>query len=303
MLSDQAARGRTWPSTATDQPVHSVVVPDDPEHLLDVVDNDAEERSLRRLMSKGLQIAEPSLSGAVGAAVGLVGGPPGVVVGGAIGGLLSIAVKKLCFEMDNRSMGPRERARVGAVCALGAAEIVQRIDTGEKLREDGFFDRGERDRSNAEEVWESLLSKCQREASERKLPYMGHLFAGIAFDDTIGPDMAHQLISAAEQLSYRQLCILRLCANKQPYNLRPANYRPEIGEEQPVGHLVYQVLYECFGLCQSGFIDNGGSVALGLLDITPNEMRVQGLAMYVYNLMRLSLIPGSDIELVAMRLR
>ena len=278
-------------------------MPDAVERVPDVVDNDAQERSLRRLMSKGLQIAEPSLSGAIGAAVGLVGGPPGVVVGGAIGGFLSIAIKRLCFEMDNRAMGPRERARVGAVCALGAAEIVRRIDTGEKLREDGFFDSTESNRSNAEEAWESLLSKCQREASERKLPYMGHLFAGIAFDDTVGPDMAHQLISAAEQLSYRQLCILHLCANKQPYHLRPKNYRPETGEEQQVGHLVYQVLYECFDLCQRGFIDNGGSVALGLLDITPNEMRMQGLAVYVYNLMRLSLLPSTDIELVAKQLR
>ena len=136
----RTGRSRTHlASTVTDQPVHSVVVPDDLEHLPDVVDNDAQERSLKRLMSKGLQITEPSLSGAVGAAVGLVGGPAGLVVGGAIGGLLSIAIKKLCFEMDNRLMGPRERARVGAVCALGAAEIVRRIDTGEKLREDGFF--------------------------------------------------------------------------------------------------------------------------------------------------------------------
>ena len=62
-------------------------------------------------------------------------------------------------------------------------------------------------------------------------------------------------------------------------------------------------LYECFDLCQSGFIANGGSVALGILDIMPNEMRVQGLAVYVYNLMRLSLIPDTDVELVAKQLR
>ena len=89
------------------------------------------------------------------------------------------------------------------MCALGAAGIVERINAGEKLREDGFFEEGEAGRSDAEEVWESLLSKCQREASERKLPYMGHLFAGLAFHESVGLDLAHQIISEAERLSYR----------------------------------------------------------------------------------------------------
>ena len=52
----------------------------------------------------------------------------------------STAVKKLASEMDKRFMGPREEARVGAICALGAVEIVQRMATGEELRTDDFFE-------------------------------------------------------------------------------------------------------------------------------------------------------------------
>ena len=175
-------------------------------------------------MNKGLRIAEPSISGAVGAAIGLLGGPPGAVLGGFVGGVFSTAVKRLASEMDSRFMGPREQARVGAVCALGAAEIVERINAGDKFREDGFFEEGEAGRSDAEEVSESLLSKCQREASERKLPYMGHLFAGFAFHESIGLDLAHQIISEAERLSYRQLCILRVCAVRESFDLRSEDY-------------------------------------------------------------------------------
>ena len=189
------------------------------------------------------------------------------------------------------------------MCALGAAEIVERINAGKKLRQDGFFEEGEAGRSDAEEVWESLLSKCQREAAERKLPYMGHLFAGVAFHDTIGLDTAHQLISTAEQLSYRQLCILNLCVHKDQYNLRSENYKREIAENGLFDQLILEVLYECFDLYQRALINNGGSAALSLIQITPNAMSVQGLAAYIYNLMRLSLIPHADIELIAARLR
>ena len=235
--------------------------------------------------------------------IGLLGGPPGAILGGFVGGAFSTAVKKLGSEMDKRSMGPREEARVGAVCALGAAEIVVRAEAGEQMRADGFFDGGERDRSDAEEVWESLLTKCQREASERKLPYMGHLFAGIAFDDTIGLDMAHQLISAAEQLSYRQLCILKLSATRKSHHLRTESYQQEIKEGRPVEQPIYQVLYECFDLYQKGFVNNGGSAALSLAQINPSAMTVQALGADLHNLMRLHRIPGADIERVAERLR
>ena len=253
-------------------------------------------------MSKGLRISEPSLSSAVGAAIGLVDGPPGVVVGGAIGGFFSMAVKKLCFEMDSRSMGPREQVRVGALCALGAAEIVERINTGDKLREDGFFEEGEAGRSDAEEVWESLLSKCQREASERKLPYMGHLFAGLAFDHTIDLDLAHQIIPEAERLSYRQLCIVRVCAVRESFNLRSEPYVSRGRETVDLSKKLYPVLLECFDLCNRGFLGSPNT-ALTVPKIVPSELRVQGIGVVIHNLMKLDLIPEKDLSAVAERLR
>ena len=260
-----------------------------------------------RLMNKGLRIAEPSISGAVGAAIGLLGGPPGAVIGGFVGGAFSTAVKKLGSEIDKRFMGPREEARVGAVCALGAAEIVERVNAGEKLREDGFFEEGEAGRSDAEEVWESLLSKCQREASERKLRYMGHLFASLAFDDTIELDMAHQLIFEAEQLTHRQLCILRLCVTKESFDLRRDHYVNELEEDHSeshgIGPNVYQVLYECYDLYRRGLVHFGGSAVLAFVRIVPSAMEVYGLGAVIYNVMRLEVIPYDDVAKVAERLR
>ena len=116
-------------------------MPDGSEHLPAVADDAAEAQGFLSLTNKGLRIAEPSISGAVGAAIGLLGGPPGAMLGGFVGGAFSTAVKKLGSEMDKRSVGPREQARVGAVCALGAAEIVVRAEAGEQMRASAGRDR------------------------------------------------------------------------------------------------------------------------------------------------------------------
>ena len=206
--------------------------------------------------------------------------------------------------MDNRSMGPRDRARVGAVCALGAAEIVERINAGEQLREDGFFEEGEAGRSDAEEIWESLLSKCQREASERKLPYMGHLFASLAFDESVGLDMAHLCISEAERLSYRQLCMLRIFAAEDSLDLRSENYRRELEHSSSFPRELYLILRESFDLYRRELILlEGFNPAVSMVHIKPAAMRTQGLGMDLHELIQLSRVPDDDVAAIVEQLR
>ena len=57
-----------------------------------------------------------------------------------------------------------------------------RTGNGEAVREDGFFDERSDSRSvDAKEVWEGILMKSQREPEEKKLPFMAHLLASVAF--------------------------------------------------------------------------------------------------------------------------
>ena len=262
-------------------------------------DDDTAEAGWKRLLTKGLPIVGPSISGLVVAVIGLCGGPAGVVISGAVGPALSAAVskaiKKLGYEMAERFMGPREEARVGAVFAWGAADIFARTQDGEQIRADGFFDEGTRNRSDAEEVWESLLAKCQKEASERKLPYMGYLFAGLAFDDSISLDRAHQIIAIADRLSYRQLCILRIAVLRETLELRSESY--ESGAEPPVTIPldVSEVLYEYYELYNMGLVGTGAAIS-GLPGIAPGEIQPQGLGADVYNLMKLSHIPDNELH-------
>ena len=58
---------------------------------------------------------------------------------------------------------------------------------------------------------------------------MAHLLSNVAFDSGISAKMAHQLTKAAEALTYRQLCIMKLTTEKDQFALRA-------GLRNPHGH-------------------------------------------------------------------
>lgn len=261
--------------------------------------NSAEDKhsGIRRLIYDGAEIA----GGAAASALGfLAGGPAGAAVFGAIGAAAAVTLRHIGEEVSERLLAPREQVRVGGVLAIAAGEIHQRLERGEALRADGFFEPKGASRSDAEEVAESVLLKSQREPEEKKIPYMGHLFAAVSFDPQISAQLAHQIIKTAEQLTYRQLCILKLAVVKQSFFLREGDYRNLGGD---FAKELYQVLYECLDLSHRGLINFGGEVVFGPTDVKPGNMTVQGLGADIFNLMKLALIPELDLAPIAAQLR
>jgi len=255
-----------------------------------------ESAGIRWLISSGAEIA----GGAVGGALGfLAGGPAGAALLGAGGAAAAMALNHIGKEASERLLGQRETIRVGGVLALAAGEINQRLEAGEKTRTDGFFDQKQNGRPDTEEVAESILLKSQREPEEKKIPYMAHLFSSVSFDAEIGVYMAHQISKIAEQLTYRQLCILKLAVVKDSFKLRQEDYR-NYGQ---FNKDLFQVLYECLDLYHRGFMNFGGGVAFGPTDVLPGKMTVQGLGADVFNLMKLNLIPNEDLIPIVAQLK
>jgi hypothetical protein len=251
---------------------------------------------IRRLIDAGAEIA----GGAIGGALGfLAAGPAGAAAGGAGGAAAAAVLKHIGGEVSERVLSPREQVRVGAVLALAAAEVRQRLDQGELPRTDGFFDFNKDGHSDADEVAESVLLKSQREAEERKLPYMAHLFASIAFDASISAYMAHQLLKAAEHLTFRQLYLLRIGAIRAQLGLRSTDYRGQGSFDKKL----YQILYECHDLYNRGFVSFGTSVGFGPADVIPAQMNPQGIGADLHNTMKLALIPIDDLMPIAALLR
>ena len=198
-------------------------------------------------------------------------------------------------------MSTREEVRVGNAIAIAAVEIYQRLENGEKLREDGFFDEKQAGRSDATEVAESVLLKAQREPEEKKIEYMGYLLASIAFNPQISVHMVHQLSKITEQLTYRQLCILKLSTETDKFGLRDRDYRGQ----GPLARKLYQLLYEYMDLYRRDFIifGIGTKDVSGLADINPGIVGVQGIGVDLFDLMKLILIPDEDIFPIAEQLK
>lgn len=254
------------------------------------------EERVRTLITGGAELA----GGAIGGALGfLAGGPIGAAGLGAGGVAAGKALMHVGDEIAERMLGPREKVRVGGVLAMAANGIAERIGRGEQIRTDGFFDEGARGRSNAQEVAESILLKSQREPEERKLPYIAKLFTNVAFDQNVSAEMAHQLTKTAEQLTYRQLCILRLVDSKNRFGLRAGDYRGQ----GTFPKSLYQVLYECLDLYVRGLVNFSGDVAFGPTDVKPGAMTVQALGADLYRLMELDKISDSDLIPIATQLR
>ncbi len=256
-------------------------------------------KQIKKIVDAGVGLLQGAGGNVAGAAVGfLIGGPTGAAAGGAVGWAVSQGLGRLGREFSERTLAPREEARVGCVLALGAEHILRRLEAGEQLRTDGFFDSALKDRSGADEVMESILLRSQREPEEKKLPYMANLFANIAFDSTISSEMAHQITRTAEELTYRQLCVLRIAMIKDEFDLRESDFRGQglFAKE------LYPVLYECFGLYSRGYVGFELAV-LGPTDVVPASMTVQGLGADTYHLMGLQEIPRSEIVPTATQLR
>ena len=266
-------------------------------------DNNSTERDnrLHLLISKGAELAGGAAGPAVGTVIGsLLAGPVGAAAGGTVGAGVTLAVKAIGHDLSSRLLSPREQVRVGGVFTLAAAEIVERCRNGESVRDDGFFDSGGDGRSDAEEVWESTLLKSQREPEEKKLPYMAHLLANLAFNSEISAAMAHQMTKAAESMTFRQFCILQLSVQRERFKLRDESYRGQAGS---VSKELYQILYEYHDLYNRGLINYGGTAALSLTDVNPGTSTPQALGADIFSQMRLYLIPDGDLVPLAARLR
>jgi hypothetical protein len=152
-----------------------------------------EFKKTRKLINAGVEIA----GGAVGGALGfLAEGPIAAAVWGAGGTAISKTLIHIGDELSERLLGPRELTRIGATLALATKEISERIENGEIVRDDGFFEDDESGRSKADELAESVLLKSQREPEEKKIPLLAHLLANISFSTEISVSLGEQTDSS-----------------------------------------------------------------------------------------------------------
>ena len=236
------------------------------------------------------------ITGGIGGAVlgGLIAGPTGAIIGGASGPVLTKMFKVLGIELKNRFLSPREEIRTGAAYTFSIDKILKNEQKGKAIRQDSFFNSTSNERSAAEEIFEGIILKAQKEYEENKIKFYGNLLGNIACDESIDKVYANQLIRLAENLSYNQLCILKVIklSNLKAINLRNTNYRHvrDIGRERVT------ILYDLIDLENRHLIINSKSHVFGISDIVPSEFDLQGNGNALVALMEIKEIPDEHCK-------
>jgi hypothetical protein len=192
--------------------------------------NEADSRRLRNLIE-----SSSDLIGAVaGGAIGLVGGPVGSIGGAAAGVAITKTVRRVGVEVYDRLLIPRQQERVGAVLAVTLNDAQTRTKDGEKVRDDGFFDSAEGQRSDAEEILEGVLLEAANAYQERKLRHLGAILPSLAVRPDVSPADGHWIARLADRLTWRQFVVLAIFADPAEQRLSQRDIDQDVSGSTPL---------------------------------------------------------------------
>ena len=180
----------------------------------------------------------------------------GTLVAAAIGDLtgISAAVAPVITQWGLERfitplMNKRQSVRLLQWGIQAAEGIAQRLAEGEKYREDGFFEETPTDRSKIDEVVESTLKKVMDTTEEPKMKFMANLTENVHFDSDLDIDTYRSLLKYLEELTYRQLCIVKLFINADQIDL------DNFGNPNITQHLS-SILTDCIEIRDKGLISS-----------------------------------------------
>jgi hypothetical protein len=256
------------------------------------------EKMNDKLVSELVESGSDIAGSAVGAALGFIaGGPVGAAAGAAAGSGLSHAMKNVGSDLKRRFLGPREEVRVGAALAFAGSTIDRLIEKGATPRRDGFFQLPRNgDRIPAEELLEGVLLKARDAYEEKKVKYLGILYAQIAFHPEISQSHANHLINLAASLTYRQMVILAVASDiSNRHRLLQSSYRGNEEALQRLGLDGTALVTEIYELYQRGLLGSTDNSAwISVSDVFPAGMVPQGSGHVLVQVMCLTTIPAGD---------
>lgn len=244
---------------------------------------------LKRFLQKGCEIT----GGAIGGAIGLIGGPVGAIAGGGLGVLSA----QLLNDVIERSLSDRQQVRIAATSTFIFDGISKKLSEGKQIRDDGFFDRDVFERSKAEELFEGTLLKCSDQFQEKKIKYITKIFEKTIFDTNISSESANQLLVIVDSLTYRKLCVISF------YGRRDIDYTGEVLMKDVYSwypkiifstneKLLLQDLYELINL---DVLDKQNLLMVSNKDIRPDTLKLTEIGKSLYDIMDLIEIEHEDI--------
>lgn len=255
------------------------------------------EEKVKKLLQKGTSLAGSAVGGAIGF---LVAGPLGAAGGAAAG----TALTQVLDDITNRVLSENESQRVGAAAAIAINEVKNRIENGEKPRDDIWHDSQEPS-SDADDMLEGVLLKARDENEVKKIPFISKIFSNAVFDSHLSMQQVNMLLKIAEGMTYQQLGLIAIANDPSGYSLKSEKLQPG----QTITHEQLAVLMEIFDLFRMGFLllqppdKPNHTILLEMNQIIPAHLRLSTPGNYIYQLMSLSNYNSQDINHIVENLR
>jgi len=246
------------------------------------------KEELKNYLDKGTDIA----GGAISGALGLIGGPVGAIVGGALGVAITHGIK----EFVNRQLSNRQEIRVAASTVYILSGINNKLKNGEQIRQDGFFDYGN-GRSNAEELFEGVTLKCKDQYQEKKIYFLSKIYEKTIFDENISYETANQILSISESFTYRKICIVAFYGRINDFDRTQILREPYSWYENASYSLETEILkQDVFELMSLGILDNNNTMTNTRDYIVPNNFKLTVIGEILFSLMDLNEVIIEDIN-------
>ena len=246
-----------------------------------------ENKELKKYLNKGADIV-----GAVSAgALGLVGGP-----GGAMGGVVGVAVTHVVKDVINRQLSNRQEVRVAASTLYMLDGIDRRLKAGDKVREDDFI-KDKEHRNKAKELFEGVLLKCRDQYQENMIRFISKIFEETIFDENISYETANKILTIAESLTYKKACIVSFFGRLESFDRSEMMKSPYEDYEYAEYSLELQILrQDIFELFSSGVLKTKYYVVGSQNDIIPYLLDLSNLGRTLFSMMGLDQVAREDIE-------
>ena len=229
-----------------------------------------------------------------------------------IGLSLATVTKMGISEVAARFMSRREQFKIATALCFASEKIKQNLDRGLTQK---YMDLNNGvQRSNAEEILEGAMLKSKIENEEKKLRFIGNIWANFAFREDFSAQEANHFLNLIISMSYTKLCLMAFFGDK---NLDRSKLRAKDFKSDWLNWIDsdVSVLQQCFELHNAGlivtvlsdsedpneFLPSAIVANLSYLvqsnwsGITPSQAYLSRFGEKFYSILELQDLPDSDL--------
>ncbi|MDK0701983.1 hypothetical protein P5E64_00895 [Clostridium perfringens] len=165
-------------------------------------------RKIKKNIKKTIDNTQEYIGEGIAFTVNMVLSDPTGISGTVAKTVYGKSIQALADKIDPCQLTEWEKKRVENCMVSSIERIAERINNGDELRKDDFFKEKPNGKTDAEEVFESIVVASQRESQEMEQIFYGNMLANIGFVDYLDADEFNFLLKVFEKLTYRQCLIL-----------------------------------------------------------------------------------------------